>query len=173
MYNFIKKLMLLILLSVATNAGDPCPISYNFYDAGVPQWLDRDDILEALGADSSKKDPLLRKLMAYTKKQDCSKTKMKTASFDLKQSIKEKTFVNVKSFNCRRAHKKLKKIKGLHSGDVVLVRGSRRVLISHVGWNTICVNSSSYNGKYLTQGKLERLYDDLFSEYISDRFENP
>ena len=173
MYNSIKKLALLILFSIASIAGDPCPISFRFYDAGVPQWLDRDDILEALGADSSKKDPLLRKLMAYSKAQDCSKVRVKTPSFDLEQSIKEKAFVNIKSFNCNGAHKKLKKIKNLHSGDVILVRGSRRVLISHVGWNTVCVNSSSYNGRYLTELRLQTLYDNLFAEYISDRFENP
>ena len=173
MYSLIKKIALLAWLSSSIYAGDPCPIHFKFYDAGVPQWLDREDILEALKADSTKTDPLLTKFREYTAKQDCTKTEEKEPSFDLIQEIKAKTFIHVKSFNCRGAHKKLKKIKDLSSGDIVLVRGSRRVLISHVGWNTVCVQSSAYNGRHLSTYKLQTLFDKLFSEYILKKYSNP
>jgi len=175
MFNFIKKITLVVLFSMVTYAGDPCPISFEFYDAGVPQWLDREDILDKLKADSSKADPLLRELIKYTTSQGCAKTKVKKLSFDLEQKIKEKVFVNQKRFNCAGAHEKLNEIKGFneYGGKLVLVRGSRRVLLSHVGWNTVCIQSSQYNGKRLSEYKLQNLFDKLFAGYIADRYENP
>lgn len=49
MYNFkgiimkqieIQKITkLFVFMSILINAGDPCPIHFKFYDAGMPSWL--------------------------------------------------------------------------------------------------------------------------------------
>ena len=44
----MKKLIITIGLTLGLNAGDAGPFSIDFYDAGVPPWLNRDKILSEL-----------------------------------------------------------------------------------------------------------------------------
>ena len=44
----MKKLITTLALTLSLNAGDPGPFSIDFYDAGVPPWLDRDKVLSGL-----------------------------------------------------------------------------------------------------------------------------
>jgi len=39
---------LFLLTSILLNAGDPCPIHFNFYDAGMPSWLNQSSVLNKL-----------------------------------------------------------------------------------------------------------------------------
>ena len=43
-----KMTKLFLLMSFFLNAGDPCPISFKFYDAGMPSWLNPSIILNKL-----------------------------------------------------------------------------------------------------------------------------
>jgi hypothetical protein len=44
----MKKLIIAICLTLGLQAGDPGLFSIDFYDAGVPPWLDRDKVLGEL-----------------------------------------------------------------------------------------------------------------------------
>ena len=172
MYNFVKKTALLLVITIASSAQDTCPINFQFYDAGVPQWLDRESLLEGLKSkgSSSDKDPLLEKLIEYSNRQDCSKAHLKETSFDLEQSIHEQSFVNKKSFNCKNAARQLSQIEELQGGGkVIILRGSHRVLFAHVGEKSFCVQSSAFDGKRLNDSRLQKLYDRLFGRYMKKK----
>jgi len=172
MLNILKKSTLAMLLTLTLQADEICPIKFQFYNAGVPQWIDSISLFEGLKSKASKKDqdPLLESFIKYINKQDCIKAVKKPTSFDLKQAIHKKSFVHMKSFNCRGASKKLNSIKELQGeGKVVMLRGSRRVLISLVGEKSFCIQSSSYDGVKLNDNHLERLYSRLLGNYINHK----
>jgi hypothetical protein len=174
MSNFFKSSILAVLLTLSINSQELCPITFKFYDVGVPQWLDKQTILERLKSKASKKnhDPLIEKLIAYTNRQDCSKALKERVSFDLEQAIEEKSFINQKSFNCRSSANKLNSIRALRGGGkVVIIRGSHRILFAHVGENSFCVNSRDYDGINLNETQLAYLYDRLFGDYIIKKLE--
>lgn len=174
MLNIFKKSTLLLLLTFTIQAEDICPIKLQFYNGGVPQWIDSISLLERLKSKVSQKnqDPLLESLIKYTNKQDCVKAIKKSTSFDLEQSIHKKSFINKKSFNCKGAYKKLNSIKSLQGeGKVVMIRGSHRILISLVGEKSFCIQSSSYDGARLNDNRLERLYNRLLGNYINHKLE--
>lgn len=51
----MRRLLIALAVLVAGNAhaGDPCPISFTFYDLGAPEWLDRAALLDALESKDS------------------------------------------------------------------------------------------------------------------------
>ncbi len=174
MYNLAKKATLFFMITLISSAQEGLPLSLQFYDAGVPQWLDRENILEGLKSKGSttEKDPLVEKLIAYSDKQDLTKAELKETSFDLEQRIHEASFINKKSFNCKNAAKKLNKIEALKGGGkVVLLRGSRRVLIAHVGVKSFCIQASAFDGSRLNDSNLQELYDRLFNDYINEKLD--
>ena len=44
----VRKLVMVLCATIGLHAGDPGPFSIDFYDAGVPPWLDRDKVLSGL-----------------------------------------------------------------------------------------------------------------------------
>ena len=249
----MRKLLILIVLWLSLlKAGDPCPIGYNFYDAGVPSWLDRSKILNELkskktwlgiayndiegrveitnvfkqspaekagikvgdtiyaladkkikrmhefsdyfdierkeikikikrkGKVIEKKitlgfrDPLLYALKEYIP-EGCSDSQMKELSEKERQEIYKKVISPLKRFDCKTAHKKLQKMKlfTYNEGQLVLIRGSKRVLLIEPQWGTVCLNSRDYDGKNLTKTTIKKLFLKLFDKYTNDRFENP
>ncbi|MCK4440526.1 MAG: hypothetical protein KAU90_00875 [Sulfurovaceae bacterium] len=175
MLNILKKFTLFLLLTITIQAEDICPIKIQFYNGGVPQWIDSISLLKKLKSKASKKnkDPLLENLIKYSNKQDCVKAIQKETSFDLEQSIHKKSFINLKSFNCKSAYKKLNSIKSLQGeGNVVMIRGSHRVLISLVGEKSFCIQSYSYDGARLNYNSLKRLYKRLLGNYINHKLES-
>jgi len=174
MLNIFKKSTLALLLTLTLQADDICPIKLQFYNAEVPQWIDSISLFEKLKSKASQKnqDPLLESFIKYINKQDCIKAVKKPTSFDLKQAIHKQSFIHLKSFNCRGASKKLNSIKELQGGGkVVMLRGSRRVLISLVGGKSFCIQSSSYDGVKLNDNNLEILYSRLLGNYINHKLE--
>ena len=59
-----------------------------------------------------------------------------------------------------------------NSGQLILIRGSKRVMLVEPQWGTTCIKSREYDGKNLTDVKIKKLFDTIFSNYIEDRFEN-
>lgn len=50
-YNFkdvLKTTKIFLFMSILVNAGDPCPIQFKFYDAGIPSWLNQEEVLSTL-----------------------------------------------------------------------------------------------------------------------------
>jgi len=166
--------LLLMLFSFATAQEDSKPIHLQFYDAGVPQWLDKESILEHLKSKGSTpdQDPLLERLIHYSNQQPFTDAQLQSTSFDLEQAIHQASFIHQKSFNCYGAALKLNQIKALQGGGkVIFLRGSRRVLIAHVGVTSFCLQASSFDGRRLNNARLQRLYDQLFDSYINSTLE--
>lgn len=252
----MKKLLWMTLLPLyLLKAGDPCPMSFGFYDTGVPVWLDREKILNELDSkeawlgvsyrntngegilvtkihDSSPmqkagievgdiidavddikvktendfshyfdthklkkkmnikvrrdtkklektvvlglRDPLLYALKKSTSK-DCSYTTLEELTGKEKAAIHKRVISPLKRFDCKTAHEKLQKMKLFehNRGQLVSVRGSKRVLLIHPHWGTVCVKSSDFDGDNLTKDSASELFNRLFNGYIEDRFENP
>jgi len=50
-YNFkyiLKTAKIFLFMSILANAGNPCPIQFKFHDAGMPSWLDHEEVLSTL-----------------------------------------------------------------------------------------------------------------------------
>lgn len=245
--------MLFSTFSLILHAGDPCPISYKFYDTGVPKWLEKEKVLETLESQSmwvgisyktakggavithvakgsnaqkaglklkdiiqtmngksiqktqdvsdvidakkigdvlkfellrsgqkrtismkiGRKDPLFTQLSRNI--HECNQVRIKYLNSEQKREVQKKLFVNGKRFNCQSAHQELSKLKMFHGygGELVMIRGSKRVLLSHVGQKTVCIQSTKYDGINLNQKSLKQLSHKLFDDYIQDRYRNP
>jgi hypothetical protein len=252
-FSKIQNFLLLISTIVILNAGDPCPISFEFYDTGVPNWLEKEKILDSLesqamwvgisyktakggavithvakGSSASKaglkvndiiqkmngksihktkdvsreidvrkigdtlrfellrqgkkkviamkigrKDPLCSRLKMNI--HDCNRVETKQLIAAQIAKVQKKLFVNGKRFNCQNAHTALAKLKMFHGdgGELVMIRGSKRVLLAHVGQKTLCVQSAKFDGMNLNRKNLQELSYKLFDDYIQDRYRNP
>jgi hypothetical protein len=123
----------------------------------------------------SKGDPLVRMLVeANRNRQDCLGIQQNSGSPAL-ADVQSAIFEDTRSFRCTDAHLRLRKHfpHGEYDGDIVIVRGSRRVLLALVGWKTICVQASDYDGAKLTPVRMRKLFDRLTKELVEDRFEHP
>ena len=258
----IKQLIIAstLFLNTFIYAGDPCPISFKFYDAGVPPWLNKNNILNKLKSKKTwfgisynnkenegivvtkvykdspaetsgiqkgdiiyaiddktikikddftnyidnktlenkivvelkrenkkiKKvvtlvsyDPLLYKLEHYIPEY-CNTMQIKELSHKDREEIYKKAFSSSHRFECKAAHKILSKMKKfqydngyLIDGQLIFIRGSKRIMLVQPNWETMCINSKDYDGKNLTEKKIKKLFDDIFAKYVKDRFENP
>lgn len=238
-------------------AGDPCPIDFEFHDAGAPDWLDHGKLLEALkskdswvgisfrsgkagvgvtrvyagspaakagllvkdlitAADGVKvtdhkalaaifkkaaagasvtialtragkpvsvkltlgaQDPVVGALIDHVSAQECTDVGRADLTAAQKKAIRGAVFSKQRRFLCKDAHKKLKDFDYgggvLTDGHIVVVRGSKRVLISNPGWSTVCVAASSLDGAKLTPAALGAVYRRFSSKYVADRRANP
>lgn len=259
MNKLIYLCLVLFMSSLSkVHAGDPCPITYHFYDAGVPKWLDRDITLGKLNSKApwlgitfhpektqrgstgmslsrihalspAKKaglevgdiiteingkavlseahfdsllakvqpnqtiqltiergeqsktqkvnlttasaDPLLKSFLHI--KQDCTNTRTTQLSKKDSQSLEPYLFTTQRGFRCKSAHKRLLKHSDYDEGDIVFIRGSRRVLMSVVGFDTTCVNSADYDGSQLTKQHVQKLFNRATKKYTQYSHANP
>ncbi len=256
----ITKLVMTLCLTLGLNAGDPGAFEIDFYNAGVPPWLDRDKVLRGLKSkevwlgvtsrpveegrlisrvfkDSSAnkagievgdmitndnwdilfentkindvvelgilrgnkkmvkkvklgaRDPLIRKLITIEGEDHHSGEKDRNIN-DLstrnKVHVYQKVFLKNKVFDCKNAHKTLSKqmfpksdFRGA-GAEIIVIRGSHRVMFinmgmryENIGKKTICVNSTDYDGKNLTNKKVNQLYWKLFGEQVDYWYEHP
>lgn len=234
-------------------AGDPCPIGFDFYDPGPPDWLDRNELLDGLaskdtwvglsfrsGADGvlvtnvsatgpaaaagilqgdvlttfdgvavkehkvaaaifrAKKprdsikidvkrrdktetvtvtlgaqDPLVGAFIDHASAQECSSVSRVDTSADEAAQIRARIFSKTRRFECSAAHRKLAKLDFLEGSAIVVVRGSKRVLISKVGWATVCVAAADLDGDKLTDAAVGKVFRKLTRAYVKDRHDNP
>ncbi len=247
-----KTLIFTILTSLSLEAGDACPVTFDYLNAGVPSWLDKQTVLKDLQFNQSHigiytdeysnkvtitgtkegtvadiidlrandiiekidgvtladdisvshllhkkhggelttfqilrnkkkiiktfklgtrhRDPLIYKLQTYARTIDCSGSGTYRELNEKEKKLVEKSiFKKFKRFDCENAHKNLEKLELDVYEGVVFIRGSKRILISHIGHKTLCVNSKNYVGVTWTDKKIE----ELFSSYIEYRIENP
>ena len=89
------------------------------------------------------------------------------------------TVLKNKRFQCKDAHLALAKIdpfKGSQEQSLVIVRGTRRILVSVPGLyhgRTTCIKSADYDGKKLTKKRLQAVFDSVAKPTIDDRHANP
>ena len=89
------------------------------------------------------------------------------------------TVLKNKRFQCKDAHLALAKIepfKGSQEQSLVMVRGTRRILLSVPGLyhgRTTCIKSTDYDGEKLTKQRLQAVFDRVAKPTIDDRHANP
>jgi len=91
-------------------------------------------------------------------------------------AFKTAVFGKGRRFQCKTAHKALRKVipdAHQHDGQVVVVRGRRRILISLVGRTTRCVAASDYDGSLLTEQRLVSLFFEIAESLVAYRHAHP
>lgn len=124
----------------------------------------------------ARRDPLLFAMVEHMKgHDDCTDIDLKpNPDVDAKR-FKRAIFGNGKRFQCTSAHRRLAKLFDDHHGDgmIVAVRGRKRVLLSLVGWKTICIKSASVDGEKLSKKNVQSVFNRLTSAFVADRYANP
>ena len=242
----------LLLAPSAALAGDPCPIGFEVYDVGPPEWLDRDALLSALvskdswvgmsfrsakdgievravsdGSPAAKagllvgdlitsfgaarivdhevagvllrkrkpgdmlelkvnrdagevaltltlgaQDPVVGALIDEASSRECSSVRRANVDAARAAAVRAAVFSKARRFRCDDAHKALKKA-GLEGGDIVVVRGTTRLLVSNAGWGTKCLKPSDLDGPKLTPKAIGKVLDAVAKRYVRDRHDNP
>ncbi len=116
-----------------------------------------------------RQDPVLRALIDHASKQECSLARRGDMPPAKAEALRSKV-LDERRFRCDDAHKVLAKV--LEPGDIVLVRGSKRILLANPGWATVCVEASAVDGATRAAG-IPRLFGKLARAYVADRHANP
>lgn len=116
-------------------------------------------------------DPVIGALIDLASEGDCSHVRRKNLHPDRRATLLSKVFSKDRRFQCKTAHRNLKK--ELEPGDIVFVRGSKRILIANPGFGTTCISAADYDGAKLTKSAIKKLFDKVTRAYISDRHSNP
>jgi len=144
-----------------TKPGDPVTLS-----------LKRGAKTIELRVESDLRDPLIVDLLQTAKGQECSDASFRTSDLLADKTVMEAVFAKTHAFRCKDAHARLRKTKRFAKGEIVVVRGKRRVLIATVGWQTTCVNATDYDLDNPGQRVID-LFTRISADYADYRFEHP
>jgi len=256
----LQTLLLLVCLTVSPPAlaGDPCPISFVFFDLKAPPWLDHAQLLDALESKDSwvgisfvsgkdgvrvrrvsndspaaragllvkdvitaaggktvrshdvladlfrkaapgtrmkldvlragtkrslnltmgAQDPVVGALIDHASKQECARVRRANLTAEQVTSIQKALFSKARRFRCKDAHRALRGLKyggrdTLEGGDLVVVRGSKRLLVTNQGWRTTCLKTADFDGARLTDKAIARLFRKVTGAFVADRHANP
>lgn len=117
-----------------------------------------------------RQDPVLGALIDHAARQKCSFVRRGDVDREKLAALRAKAFEPNRRFRCEDAHKAL--ADDLEPGDIVLVRGSKRILLANPGWATVCVRADEVDGAKLS-GAVEDLFGRLARAYVADRHANP
>jgi membrane-associated protease RseP (regulator of RpoE activity) len=120
----------------------------------------------------SRQDPVLGALIRHASKQDCASVSRGEGDAEWVKKAQAAAFAKNRRFQCKDAHVHLAK-QGLEPGQIVLVRGSKRVLLANPGSTTTCIKAASYDGAKLTPAAVGSLFKTLTKAYVADRHANP
>jgi hypothetical protein len=140
-------------------------------DAPVSLTLSRDGASRQGSLARGPADPLFLGLVQATESTDCRSAGVGRLSEAQRAALATGAFDAQRAFRCEDAHQALQG--AFHSGDVVMVRGGSRVLLTLPGWKTVCVGVSSTDGASLDEARARALVEELAAPYVKDRHENP
>ena len=116
-------------------------------------------------------DPVLLGMVQAVEALDCRTVSIAAPSAEQTAAIAAGAFDSQKGFRCKDAHTAL--APAFQSGDAVMIRGGRRVLLTMPGWGTTCVQVADYDGEGLTAERLAALLEGVAAPYVQDRHDNP
>lgn len=118
-----------------------------------------------------RQDPVIGALLDYAHKQDCAYVRRGAVTQQFAEATRPKLFSKQRRFRCDDAHQAL--AKDHEPGQIMVVRGSRRMLLSNPGWATVCIRSKSADGGKLTEKRIGEIFRQLTKAYVKDRHDNP
>jgi hypothetical protein len=122
----------------------------------------------------SQSDPVINALHRFIEQQDCATVHIQTPTETQKKVALTALFTKNKRFRCKQAHHLLNQpLHNKQAGDLVIIRGSKRILITHIGYKTICIRSNKLDGESLTAHSISPLFDALTAKWRKERFSNP
>lgn len=117
-----------------------------------------------------RQDPVLGALIDHAAKQDCTFVRRGDVAAERVEALRAKLFHANRRFRCEDAHGQFEGV--LEPGDVVMVRGSKRILLANPGWATVCMRADEIDGARLAKA-IPALFDRLSKAYVADRHANP
>lgn len=116
-------------------------------------------------------DPVLMAMVDATASTDCREGVLLQLTEEQRAAVEAGAFDQGRGFRCETAHTAL--AAHFQSGDVVLVRGGRRILVTAPGWATRCVSVASLDGERLTPEAAKALLEGVVAGHVKDRHDNP
>lgn len=175
----LRPALLVVALALASSAawaGDPCPIEFRLVNLGPNDfpWVQKPIAV--------KDDEVYQRLVAHLKSAECTEVTSIDVADDgyLKLGKEPKSWLRVwrireqllkgKDFRCDDAHTGLAALGALGDGGVVFYqRGTRRVLLTTAGWDTVCVPVDELK----TKADVAKLWEKGTHRYVADRHANP
>lgn len=117
-----------------------------------------------------RQDPVVGALIDHAAKQECRHVRRGDVDPKQVETLRAKVFFENRRFRCDDAHGQFEGL--LEAGDIVIVRGSKRILLANPGWATVCVRANAVDGAKLATG-IPPLLDTLGKAYVKDRHDNP
>lgn len=118
-----------------------------------------------------RQDPVLGALVDHASRQACASVTRGDVPAKWAKKIRKKLFHKNRRFRCDSAHGAL--AEEMEGGQIVMIRGKKRVLLTNPGWATVCVRAAEVDGKQLTQAAIASIFDRLTKAYVQDRHDNP
>jgi hypothetical protein len=116
-------------------------------------------------------DPVFLALVQGAEGQECRSVRIGTLDEAQQKAVSAAVFDENRGFRCEDAHKGLGE--AFESGDLLMVRGGRRILLTTPGWTTHCVAVADHDGEKLTKEGIAALLERLTAAYVKDRHDNP
>lgn len=170
--------MFLLALSAAL-AGDPCPIQFRVTDLGPLPWASA----------PAATDPVWDALVAHVGKADCveartvrareGKVSLGGQSFLWSEGVQTRLVDANKAYRCSNAHEHLAALTAVvrdgHwvDGDVFYQRGSRRVMLTTLGWGTVCVPLSELEDPKTGAAAVAKMWEASTAKLVQYRHDNP
>ncbi len=104
-------------------------------------------------------------------RQELGRVRVGELGTEQRAAVASGAFTDQRGFRCEDAHRVIGT--GFEAGDVVMIRGGRRVLLTMPGWATTCHNVADSDGDKLTSARLLALVEGLEAAYVADRHDNP
>ena len=133
--------------------------------------VEHEGVSRLVGLERAPADPVFLGLVNAAETQECRAVRVGELTQAQRSAVAAAAFDESRGFRCDDAHAALKP--SFDSGDVVMIRGGRRILLTLPGWSTTCVAVSDYDGTKLTTERLRGLIDRLAKAYVADRYANP
>ncbi len=120
-----------------------------------------------------RRDPLVASLTRHAAQQACTSVNVANTQRDLTEAFHGAAFDAKRRLRCKNAHRFMMRLDDQPPGRLVIVRGRRRVLLSLIGAETVCVAARHYDGDKLTERRIGRLFKRVSERYVTRRHRNP
>jgi membrane-associated protease RseP (regulator of RpoE activity) len=116
-------------------------------------------------------DPVFLGALRAAQSTGCREARIRILDDAQQAAITTHAFDAQRGFRCEDAHTRL--ASSFEHGDLIMVRGGRRILVTMPHWATTCIDVASVDGAALTGAALTKLLETVAGAYVQDRHDNP